>query len=200
MWESLIEGSPATFDPHQHATPILASSLAELLLLAYRRGLRGRYHIAGAERTSAYRFAMELAAAFGLRNADASTDEDPPPETERPHLFETSLATRRAQRELASPMPMLRRRVGLVCRPGRGRVPRPAAMRRFADGRYGGRRVMRRTRVAGGLVGFRVRGSGFRTCSFPSSSLGTAILEALLPCLRSRASPLCANMSETTAS
>jgi len=108
VWESLIEGSPASFDPHRHATPILASSLAELLLLAYRRGLRGRYHIAGAERTSAYRFALELAAAFGLRNADALTDEDPPLETERPHLYETSLATRRSQRELASPMPMLR--------------------------------------------------------------------------------------------
>jgi dTDP-4-dehydrorhamnose reductase len=113
VWESLIEGSLASFDPHQHATPILASSLAELLLSAYRRGLRGRYHVAGAERTSAWRFAKELAAAFGLRNADASTDEDPPSETHRPHLYETSLATRRAQRELASPMPMLRE--GLDC-------------------------------------------------------------------------------------
>ncbi|NQT12471.1 MAG: sugar nucleotide-binding protein [Planctomycetes bacterium] len=108
VWESLIEGNSATFDPHQHATPILASHLAELLLLAYRRGLRGRYHIAGAERTSAWRFAEELGGAFGLRGAEVSVDEGPPPGGVPAHLHETSLATRRAQRELASPMPMLR--------------------------------------------------------------------------------------------
>ena len=122
VWQSLHDGVPVTFDQMRHATPILASDLAELLWLAYRRGLQGLCHIAGAERSSDYHFALELAAAFGLavgptvvgpgadragegRVAEATAEVDP---NGRPHLGETSLDTRRAHRELRRPMPMLR--------------------------------------------------------------------------------------------
>lgn len=108
VWQSLSEAAPCRLDPHQHATPILATDLAELLWLAYRRGLEGLYHIAGAERTSAYRFAQELAAAFELRNDPVATDDEPPVDPEADHLHETSLSTRRARRALGRPMPMLR--------------------------------------------------------------------------------------------
>jgi len=108
VWQSLKEGACTALDPHRHATPILATDLAELLWLAYRRGLRGLYHVAGAERTSAYRFGGELAAAFGLRNRVTPAREDPFQPREPDQLQETSLATRRARRELDRPMPMLR--------------------------------------------------------------------------------------------
>ena len=108
VWEALIEGRSTRFDPDRHATPILATCLAELLWLAYRRGLQGRYHVAGAERVSAYRFAVELAAAFGLRSGDTLADEAPLDLDHSGHLGETSLSTRRARRELGRPMPMLR--------------------------------------------------------------------------------------------
>jgi len=108
VWQTLVEGGRACFDPDRHATPILATSLAEFLWLAYRRGLQGRYHISGAERTSAYRFAIELAAAFGLRGSDGPADEGSSGLAEPDHLHETSLSTRRARRALGRPMPMLR--------------------------------------------------------------------------------------------
>ena len=108
VWRSLVEGAACSPDPYQHATPILATDLAELLWLAYRRGLRGLYHLAGAERTSAYRFAGELAAAFGLDNRRAPA-QDHALETRRPAgLLETSLSTRRARCALGRSMPMLR--------------------------------------------------------------------------------------------
>lgn len=108
VWESLVEGRTIQFDPDRHATPMPATCLAEFLLLAYRRGLRGLYHIAGAERVSAYRFAVELAGAFGLRTGDALADEASLDLGGSGHLRETSLSARRAQRELRRPMPMLR--------------------------------------------------------------------------------------------
>jgi dTDP-4-dehydrorhamnose reductase len=108
VWQSLREGACLALDSHRHATPILATDLAELLWLAYRRGLRGLYHIAGAERTSAYRFGGELAAAFGLTScvtpACGGLLQAPDPDP----LQETALATRRARSELGRPMPMLR--------------------------------------------------------------------------------------------
>ena len=108
VWQALVEGRSARFDPHRHATPMLASGLAEPLWLAYRRGLEGTYHVAGAERASAYRFAVELAAAFGLRSGDPSSDDDSLEPAEDGHLHETSLDTRKARREVGCAMPMLR--------------------------------------------------------------------------------------------
>ena len=107
-WQALAEGEVCSFSPHRCATPILASDLAELLWSGYRRGLEGCYHLAGAERTSAYRFAVELAAAFGLRGAALACPEQPPRAGSADSLDETSLGTRRAQRALGRPLPMLR--------------------------------------------------------------------------------------------
>lgn len=107
VWQALSEGVPCRVDPNRHATPILASDLANLLWRAYQRGLQGLWHIAGAERTSAYRFACELASVFGLTHSPFSSDEAeidvlPPQE-----LYETSLRTARAGRELNRPMPLV---------------------------------------------------------------------------------------------
>jgi len=108
VWEALMEGRAVPLDRDRHATPILATCLADLLLAAYRRGLKGLYHVAGAERASAYRFAVELAAAFGLRGGDGLADEPALDAPGSDHLRETSLSTRRVQRQLRRPMPMLR--------------------------------------------------------------------------------------------
>jgi dTDP-4-dehydrorhamnose reductase len=108
-WQALAEGQVCSFSPWRSATPILASDLAELLWLSYRRGLEGCYHLAGAERTSAYRFAVELAAAFGLQGAVAlASQKEPPWDGHVESLEETSLGSRRAQRALGRPLPMLR--------------------------------------------------------------------------------------------
>jgi len=107
-WQALSEGEVCSFSPWRSATPILASDLAELLWSSYRRGLEGCYHLAGAERTSAYRFAVELAAAFGLRGAAVDCLEQPPWDGRAESLDETSLGTRRAQHALGRPLPMLR--------------------------------------------------------------------------------------------
>ncbi len=108
LWQQLAEGTPCRLDPHSHATPILATDLADLLWLAYRRGMDGLCHAAGAERTSAYRFAVELAACFGLPIGPGVTADEEGGEAGGGVLRETSLATRRARRELERPMPTLR--------------------------------------------------------------------------------------------
>jgi dTDP-4-dehydrorhamnose reductase len=108
VWQTLVQGKAAHVDPDRHATPILAGDLAELLWRAYGRRLQGLYHLAGAERTSAYRFSVELAAAFGLTSPAPAPEQDPLDGADTRHLHETSLNTRRARRELAGPMPTLR--------------------------------------------------------------------------------------------
>jgi len=107
-WTALTERTPVGLDHDRHATPILASDLAEMLLVAYRNGLRGLRHVAGAERTSTHRFACELATAFGLGYWQPRPDLPPRKHGLPDHLRETSLASRRARRELRGPMPMLR--------------------------------------------------------------------------------------------
>jgi dTDP-4-dehydrorhamnose reductase len=108
VWLALAEGVPCPTNPHACATPILAADLAEMLWLAYRRELSGLYHIAGAERISACRFADELASLAGLSVANVPTQPGLPASSAAEDLQETSLNTRRAHRDLAHPMPMLR--------------------------------------------------------------------------------------------
>lgn len=105
LWQGVREGASSPASPHSYATPILATDLAELLWLAYRRRLAGLYHIAGAERTSQRRFATEMAAAFGLAQPPSPSPENPFDSSE---VRETSLDTRRARRGLQRGMPMLR--------------------------------------------------------------------------------------------
>jgi dTDP-4-dehydrorhamnose reductase len=118
VWQALSDGGECPLDPNCYATPILASALAELLVVARERGLEGLYHIAGSERTSAHRFGIELASAFGLETVPRASVTELPEDclgTERPEtggvparLHETSLVTRRARHALERPMPTLR--------------------------------------------------------------------------------------------
>jgi dTDP-4-dehydrorhamnose reductase len=108
IWLELTQGESLPDLGDRHATPILASDLAEFLLLAYRRRLKGVCHITGAERTSAERFAAELAAAFNLGRGPQLPGKPRATQPECRHIDETSLNTRRARRELQRPMPVLR--------------------------------------------------------------------------------------------
>lgn len=105
VWQTLAEGGLGRFDVQRHATPILASDLANLLWRAYRRKLAGLWHLAGAERVNQYRFAWELARVFGFSGGVLPLEESDGPE---PGELESSLSARRAQRELDRPMPTLR--------------------------------------------------------------------------------------------
>ncbi|MEK6235410.1 MAG: sugar nucleotide-binding protein [Planctomycetales bacterium] len=108
-WKTLSSGDRCRVDADRHATPILASDLAEMLLRAYRMDLHGVYHITGAERVSPFRFAAELARAFGLSGRHVQLEA---PEAynsnRRLYIQESSLNSRRARRILKTPMPMLR--------------------------------------------------------------------------------------------
>ena len=108
IWQALTEGVLSGFEVDHHATPILAADLAEFLYRAYRRGLKGLYHVTGAERTSVHRFATEMAAAFGLDSTPVAPQETPPGEGDAGPPQETSLNTRQARRDLECPMPMIR--------------------------------------------------------------------------------------------
>jgi len=65
-YESLVSGRPIEADGRRHATPILATDLAELLVRAYEKRIDGLHHLSGAERTSPFRFVSQLATACGL--------------------------------------------------------------------------------------------------------------------------------------
>lgn len=112
---ALRDGRALELDGQQHATPILATDLADLLVAAYRTGLSGIHHLAGAERVSTVRFAQELADVLGvepvgLAACHAGRDtasSDAPPAGLRAYLArcETALDTRLAQTLLGRPMP-----------------------------------------------------------------------------------------------
>lgn len=106
LWHRLADGSAPQIDALPHATPILATDLAELLWLAAQRGLEGLYHITGAERTSLLRFASELASLAGFDAPQVAALAPTPDST--PVRIETSLNTRRARRLIKTAMPLLR--------------------------------------------------------------------------------------------
>jgi dTDP-4-dehydrorhamnose reductase len=104
-WRALDGGILPPVDSYRHATPILASDLAELLAGAYSAGLQGLYHIAGAERTNPRRFAAELASACDVDGWPwQAASEEPSPQP----ALETSLVCRRIRQALGQPLPMLR--------------------------------------------------------------------------------------------
>jgi dTDP-4-dehydrorhamnose reductase len=106
MWHLLSQGDTCEADPERHATPVLASDLAGLVERALQKKLTGLIHISGAERTSPFRFAAELALAGGFAGRLVRVAKDVPPR--RPNVDETSLNTYRARRELELPLPLLR--------------------------------------------------------------------------------------------
>jgi len=103
----LASGTAGPFDCLRHATPILATDLAEVLAQACHAGLSGVYHAAGAERTNPARFVEALAEVFDLpapRSPSVSSL------SERPTGFgrgETSLYTRKIRRALGISLPLL---------------------------------------------------------------------------------------------
>ena len=104
--------------------------------MAWQRRLRGVYHLAGAERASPVRLAVELARQQGERCPLASLSAASDPSISSGLARETSLGTRRGRRELALPMPLLRE--GLA---------------RFAAQAANGHRDRLRSAVTGALCG-----------------------------------------------
>ncbi len=103
-----IEGHRDVEEDHiRHATPILASDLADIIERAVSEELTGIYHVAGAERVSPLTFVQRLADQFDLpwvtMRPESSRDE-------RPAGFgagESSLQTKKIRKALCVAMPML---------------------------------------------------------------------------------------------
>lgn len=105
---TLGEGAALELSGSKHATPILATDLAEILEQAYRCELRGLFHIAGSERISPFRFACLLADQFGWSTAGLSASETAAEALHEGRIGETSLQTRRLRKALEKPLPMIR--------------------------------------------------------------------------------------------
>ncbi|HEX4070189.1 MAG TPA: sugar nucleotide-binding protein [Planctomycetaceae bacterium] len=104
---ALESEEPGIFDCAAHATPILATDLAEILPLCWGASLSGIYHIAGAERVSPHRFVCALARIFDLAAPKGSTLAPAESAAAAFGQGETSLRTRAVQRAVGRPMPML---------------------------------------------------------------------------------------------
>jgi len=100
-------GETSSIDCVRHATPLLATDLAELLEQTFSSDLSGLIHLGGAERINPYRFATMLASQFGYPCSVTGTLD---PVTDRKSDFgtgETSLNNRRARNELQLGLPMM---------------------------------------------------------------------------------------------
>jgi dTDP-4-dehydrorhamnose reductase len=104
---ALEQGQTTGLDCFRHASPILASDLADVLARAWAAGLSGVYHIAGAERANPVQFVRRLAHHFQLPDPAAPAGEFL---VDRPSGYgsgETSLQTRKIRRALHNSLPML---------------------------------------------------------------------------------------------
>jgi len=104
---ALETDQPPAFDCVAHATPILATDLADILATAWTAGLTGVYHVSGAERTNPHRFACAVARVFDLAPPQAVWL---PPTAAVPTGFahgETSLHTRSIRQALGIGLPLL---------------------------------------------------------------------------------------------
>ena len=103
-----IEGHRVVGEDHiRHATPILASDLADIIERAVSEELTGIYHVAGAERVSPMMFAQRLADQFDLPWLALRGETTL---TERPTGFgagESSLQTKKIRKALCVAMPMI---------------------------------------------------------------------------------------------
>jgi dTDP-4-dehydrorhamnose reductase len=96
----------------RHATPLLATDLADILERARQEQLSGTYHVAGAERVSPTQFAQRLADQFDLPWLSVRREQSL---LERPEGFgagETSLQTKKVRKALCVAMPMLSEGLG----------------------------------------------------------------------------------------
>jgi len=103
----MYSGRRMNLDCIRHATPILATDLAEVLEQAYDACLSGLYHIGGAERLNPYRLGTLLANQFGCPYTPSAPLE---PLTERSAEFglgETSLQSLKIRKALAISLPLV---------------------------------------------------------------------------------------------
>lgn len=105
--QALESGDACKLDCIRHATPILASDLAEILEQAFAQKLQGLFHIPGAERTNPFAFARQLADRFGFSDVHIAADDW---RTRGGRVFgdgETSLRSTRIREMLSIAPPML---------------------------------------------------------------------------------------------
>jgi len=95
------------FDCLGHATPILATDLAEILEQGYRAKLQGLFHAAGAERTNRTQFVARLAELFELPSQHSETVESPAHPASGFGAGETSLQSTKIRKALGIALPML---------------------------------------------------------------------------------------------
>ena len=103
----MYSGRRLNLDCVRHATPILATDLAEILEQAHLAGLTGLHHIGGAERLNPYRLGTLLANTFGCPYTPAAPLE---PLTERSTQFgagETSLQSLKIRKALGLALPLI---------------------------------------------------------------------------------------------
>jgi len=91
----------------RHATPILATDLADILERAQEERLSGTYHVAGAERISPVQFAQRLADQFALPWLSVRREEVLDEPADGFGAGETSLQTKNVRKALCVAMPML---------------------------------------------------------------------------------------------
>jgi dTDP-4-dehydrorhamnose reductase len=113
MVSLLQDARPCFASGTRYATPILASQFADLLWQAWRRKLSGLRHFGGAERASMWQFAAVLAQASGyslkiMRATAPASGHDPALAIQNRSGQETSLDSRKLQRELDVFLPRLR--------------------------------------------------------------------------------------------
>lgn len=102
-----LDDGEATADPIRHATPILATDLAEILARAHEEELTGSLHVAGSERISHEAFVRMLADQFGLSMPTAEPAGILAGPATGFGRGETSLRTSRAKNVLNMAMPMI---------------------------------------------------------------------------------------------
>lgn len=110
--QAIEEHREAALDCMRHATPILATDLAEVLARAYEQKLHGVFHIGGGERINPFRFACLLADEFGLPMSSLSAAETPFEDRRGYGAGETSLQTRRVRKALETSLPLIREGLG----------------------------------------------------------------------------------------
>lgn len=106
--DALASEQPLQLDCLRHATPILATDLAEILDAARQQKLSGIYHIGGGERINPFRFACLIADQFGLPLGTLTPADTQGADRRAFGAGETSLQSRRIRKSLEMPLPLIR--------------------------------------------------------------------------------------------
>ncbi len=106
--ETLANGQELRLDCLRHATPILATDLADVLDEARQQKLAGIYHVGGGERINPFRFACLLADQFGLSLSGLEACDTTLGERREYGAGETSLQSRRIRKTLDVALPLIR--------------------------------------------------------------------------------------------